>query len=50
MGGGVVMEFGSSEEMDPGLGLVGAKDPQISFEFLISSFGLSVGLGVVCSG
>jgi hypothetical protein len=32
------------------MGVVGAKDPKIGLHFLIGSFRLAVGLGVICGG
>ena len=44
---GVVVEFGCGEEFHPFLGIVGAEDPEISFNFLVGSFGLPISLGVI---
>ena len=44
---GVVMEFGCGEEFCPFLGVVGAEDPEISFNFLVGSFGLPISLRVI---
>ena len=45
-----MVEFGGGKELHPFSWVIGAKDVEISFEFLIGSFSLSVGLRVVCSG
>ena len=45
-----MMEFGGGKELHPFSQVVGAKDVEISLEFLIGLFSLSVGLRVVCSG
>ena len=50
MRGGVVLKFGSREEIKPGSQVVGAKDMEISLYFLVGAFGLPIGLGVVCGG
>ena len=50
MWGGIVLEFGSREEVWPTLGIVGTEDSKIGFNFLVGSFCLSVGLWVVGSG
>ena len=47
MGNGVMSEFGGGEERGPLMGVIGTKDSKICFNFLISSFGLSIGLRVV---
>ena len=47
MGNGVVLEFGGGEERGPLVGVIGTKDTKICFNFLISSFSLSIGLRVV---
>lgn len=41
-------EFGGSKEVEPFLGVIGAEDLEISLNLLISSLGLSIGLGVIC--
>ena len=46
----VVVEFGRRTKLHPFGWVIGAKDSEISFEFLIGSFGLSVGLRMVGSG
>ena len=50
MGGGVVLEFGSREEVRPALGVVGAEDVEVGFNFLVCLFGLSVSLRVIGGG
>ena len=50
MRSGIVVEFGSREELYPFSQVIGAEDAEIGFEFLIGSFSLSVGLRVVGSG
>ena len=44
------MEFCQGKELYPFSRVVGAKDVEISFELLIGSFSLSIGLRVVGSG
>ena len=48
--GGVMVEFGRGEELHPFSQVVGAEYVEIGLEFLIGSFSLSVGLGMVGSG
>ena len=50
MGNGVVLEFRERKELGPLMGIVGTKDTKIGFDFLISPFGLSISLRMVCSG
>ena len=50
MRGGVVLEFGCREEIKPGSRVVGTKDTEICFYFLIGAFGLSISLRVICCG
>ena len=50
MWGGVMVEFGGGEELHPFSRVIGAEDAEISLEFLIGSFSLSVGLRMVCGG
>ena len=45
-----MVEFGGGKELHPFSRVVGAEDAEISLEFLIGSFSLSIGLRVVCSG
>ena len=45
-----MMEFGGGKELHPFSWVVGAKDAEISLEFLVGSFSLSVGLRMVCGG
>ena len=40
-------EFSGSEEMRPFLHIIGTKDAEISFNFLIGLFSLSISLGMV---
>ena len=48
--GRVMVEFSGGEELCPFSRVIGAEDMEIGLEFLIGSFGLSVGLRVVGSG
>ena len=50
MEGGVMLELGSREEIKPTFVVVGTKDSKVCFDFLIGTFSLSIGLGVVGSG
>ena len=50
MWSGVVMELGRREELYLFCGIVATEDTEIGFEFLISSFGLAICLGMVCCG
>ena len=50
MGNGVVLEFGRGKELRPLVRIIGAEDTEISFDFLIGSFSLSISLGVIGSG
>ena len=45
-----MMEFGRGKELYPFSQVVGAKDVEISLEFLIGLFSLSIGLRMVGSG
>ena len=45
-----MMELSGGKEVCPFPWIIGAKDMEISFNFLIGSFSLSIHLGVVCSG
>ena len=45
-----MLKFSGREEIKPGLGIVGAKDAEIRFYFLVGVFRLSISLGVVGSG
>ena len=45
-----MVEFGRGEELHPFSRVIGAEDMEIGLEFLIGSFGLSVGLRMVGSG
>ena len=42
-----MVEFSCGEEFCPFLGVVGAEDPEISFNFLVGSFSLPISLGVI---
>ena len=44
-----MLKFGGCKELGPLMWVVGTKDAEIGFDFLIGSFGLSVGLRVVSS-
>ena len=48
--GGVVLEFGSGQEVWPVLRFVGAENTKIGFNFLVRAFHLSVSLRVVGCG
>ena len=50
MGGRIMVEFGSREELCPWCGVIGTKDTKISLKFLIGSFNLTISLGVIGSG
>ena len=50
MGNQVVLEFSGSEEFRPLVRVVSAKDPKVSLNFLIGTFGLSISLGVIGGG
>ena len=45
-----MVEFGGGKELHPFSWVIGAEDAEISFEFLIGSLSLSVGLRVVGGG
>ena len=45
-----MVEFGGGKELHPFRRVIGAEDAEISLEFLIGSFSLSVGLWVVGGG
>ena len=45
-----MVEFCGGEELRPFSRVIGAEYVEIGFEFLIGSFGLSIGLRVVGSG
>ena len=45
-----MLKFSSGEEFGPLVRIIGAKDMKISFYFLIGSFRLSIGLGVISGG
>ena len=44
------MKFGGGEELCPRCGVIGAENMEIGFKFLISSFCLTICLGVICCG
>ena len=48
--GGVVLEFGSGQEVQPVSRFVGAENTKVGFDFLVSVFCLSVSLRVVGRG
>ena len=50
MWGRVMVEFCGGEELRPFSRVIGAEYAEIGFEFLIGSFGLSIGLRVVGGG
>ena len=50
MGGRVVVEFCRGEELYPFSWVVGTKDVEISFELLIGSLSLTIGLRMISSG
>ena len=50
MWGRVVVEFGRGKELYPFGWVVGTEDAELGFEFLIGSFCLSIGLGMIGSG
>ena len=50
MWNGIVLELGGCKELGPLVRVVGTEDTEISFYFLISSFGLSIGLRMIGSG
>ena len=43
-----MLKFSGREELGPLMWVVGTEDAEIGFDFLIGSFGLSVGLRMVC--
>ena len=45
-----MLEFSGGEEFRPLVRIIGEKDTKISLNFLIGSFSLSIGLGVIDSG
>ena len=45
-----MLEFGRGKELRPLVRIIGAEDTEISFDFLIGSFSLSISLGVVGGG
>ena len=49
MWNGVVLELSGGKELGPLVWVIYAEDPDVSFDFLIGSFSLSVSLGVIGS-
>ena len=45
-----MVEFGGGEELHRFSQVIGTEDAEIGLEFLIGSFSLSVGLGMIGSG
>ena len=45
-----MVEFGGGKELHPFSWVIGAEDVEIGLKFLIGSFSLSIGLGMVGSG
>ena len=45
-----MLEFSERKELGPLMGITGAEDTEVGFDFLIGSLGLSISLRVVCSG
>ena len=45
-----MLEFGRGKELRPLVRIIGTEDTEISFDFLIGSFSLSISLGTVGSG
>ena len=45
-----MVEFGGGEELHPFSRVISAEDAEVGLEFLIGSFSLSVGLGMIGSG
>ena len=45
-----MLEFRKRKELGPLMGVTGAEDTKVGFDFLIGSFGLSISLRMVCSG
>ena len=45
-----MLEFSGGKELGPLVRIIGTEDMEISFYFLIGSFGLSVGLGMIGGG
>ena len=46
----IVSKFCVGDVIGPGSGVISTEDPQVSFDFLVYSFGFSVKLGVVGGG
>ena len=47
---GIELEFSERKELGPLMGITGAKDTEVGFDFLIGPLGLSISLRVVRSG
>ena len=47
---GIVLELCERKELGPLMGITGAEDTEVGFDFLIGSLGLSISLRVVRSG
>ena len=45
-----MMKLSGGKEVSPFPGIVGTENAEIRFDLLVGSFGLSIGLRVVCSG
>ena len=45
-----MLEFRERKELGPLMGVTGAEDTKVGFNFLVGSFGLSISLRAVCSG
>ena len=50
MGNGFVLELSGGKELGPLVWVVCTEDPEVSFNFLIGSFSLPIGLGMVSGG
>ena len=48
VGCGVILEFSCGKEIWPAMRVVGTKDVEVGFNFLIGLFSLTIGLGVIC--
>ena len=48
--GCVMLEFSSGEKVGPGSGIIGAKDVEVGFNFLVGWFSLSITLWVISCG
>ena len=45
-----MLEFGGCEDLGSLVWVVCAEDPEVSFNFLIGSFGLPISLGMISGG